>query len=96
MGDSKHKEIPERTEMSSAPWSASFLAFGFVGSRVTARIWNCSAALESLRIDVTTEPPWEPVAPKTTRIFLDAMLRSIDVICIWVLRVDIKRKAVGC
>jgi hypothetical protein len=49
--------------------TASALALGLEGSRVTARILNCAAALESPRMDLMTEPPWTPVAPKTTMIF---------------------------
>lgn len=59
----------KHTETSSQPWSASAFALGLEGSRVTARILNCAAALESPRMDLMTEPPWTPVAPKTTMIF---------------------------
>jgi hypothetical protein len=62
-------ESIRHTETSSQPWSASALALGLEGSRVTARILNCAAALESPRMDLMTEPPWTPVAPKTTMIF---------------------------
>src|SRR5690348_9453613 len=52
------------------PRSERATADGFVASRVTARIENSAAEDGSLRIAFTTEAPWFPVAPKTTRIFL--------------------------
>ena len=58
-----------QTVTHSTPFSVRALALGFDGSLVIPRILNSSAALGSPRTDLITEPPWTPVAPKTTRIF---------------------------
>ncbi len=52
----------------SAPSEARALALSLVGSRVTALTLNWLEALESPRIDVTTELPCLPVAPKTVMV----------------------------
>jgi len=54
-------------------------AAGLRGSLVTAWMWNSAVNEGSLTIVLMTEPPWLPVAPKTTRIFLEAM-SSFDLV----------------
>lgn len=61
----------------STPLAVKACALGFDGSRVMARILNSPAVLGSLRMDLITEPPWLPVAPKTTRIFFAAMIEIL-------------------
>ena len=62
----------------STPLASRALALGLEGSRVMPRILNSLAVWGSLRMDLMTEPPWLPVAPKTTTIFLLAMSVVID------------------
>jgi hypothetical protein len=60
------------TETTSQPLLARAWEEGLEGSRVMARMANWEAALGSARMDLMTEPPWFPVAPKTTRSFFAA------------------------
>lgn len=69
------------TDTVSAPRLSKAFAEGFDTSRVTPRTVKASLVLGSPRMALTTDPPWVPVAPKTTRIFLDAI--SIDLSDIW-------------
>jgi hypothetical protein len=43
-------------------------------SLVTARTANSAAIFSLPSIDLMTEPPWIPVAPKTTRVFFSGIL----------------------
>jgi hypothetical protein len=62
----------------SAPRLSKALADGLEVSRVTPRTAHDSLIFESPRTALTTEPPWIPVAPKTTRIFLLAIVIDCD------------------
>jgi hypothetical protein len=83
--------MTELTLTSFTPFSANATADGFEGSLVIPMIWNCSAEMGSLRTELMTEPPWLPVAPKTTRIFLDDILYLSKLSCwkckVWMSRV---------
>ena len=67
----------------STPLAVKACALGFEGSRVMPRILNSLAVLGSFRMDLMTEPPWLPVAPKTTRIFFAVMMENV--LCCFVL-----------
>ncbi len=67
----------ELTLTRETPLSARAAAEGLLGSLVIPRSWNCSASTGSFSTVVMTEPPWLPVAPKTTSIFIEAMLRFL-------------------
>ena len=66
--------IDTRTSTHSTPFFASAWALGLDGSRVIPLILNSLAVRGSFKTDLTTDPPWTPVAPKTTRIFCDDMV----------------------
>jgi hypothetical protein len=68
------KRMTELILTSFTPFSAKATADGFEGSLAIPMIWNCSAERGSLRTELMTDPPWLPVAPKTTRLFLDDIL----------------------
>jgi hypothetical protein len=70
----------ELTKITSTPREMSAWVAGFVKSRETARIVNFAAVLGSSSIDLMTEPPWIPVAPNTTRIFL---LDIVEIAQVW-------------
>jgi len=55
------------TDTISTPFAARACAFSLEGSLVMPRILNSFAVRGSARTDWMTEPPWFPVAPKTTR-----------------------------
>lgn len=48
---------------------------------------NASLVLGSERIALTTDPPWVPVAPKTTRTFFDAIsVESSEILDVGLIR----------
>ena len=65
----------------SAPRLSKAFADGLEVSRVTPRTAQDFLMLESPRTALTTEPPWTPVAPKTTRIFLLAIAIGVGCYC---------------
>ena len=65
--------VYQLTAAVSAPKLSKAFADGFVVSRVMPRTAHDSLILESPRTALTTDPPWIPVAPKTTRSFLVAI-----------------------
>ena len=66
------------TETISTPWLARFLAEALEVSRVMPRITHSSRILGSLRMALTTEPPWSPVLPMTVMSFLEDDIVLVD------------------
>ena len=72
----------------SAPKLSNFFADGLDTSRVTPRTVQVLFVLGSPRSAFTTEPPWLPVAPKTTMTFLADIVRVVWWNCYWNLLVE--------
>jgi hypothetical protein len=62
------------------PFSARATAAGLEASLVTPRTSNLELVDGSSRIVLITEPPWLPVAPKTTIIFLDDIIIENEIL----------------
>jgi hypothetical protein len=65
------------TVTTSTPRSTKALAAGLVTSLVMALIFHSSSIFGSFRRVLTTEPPWPPVPPKTTRTFFSAIAEEV-------------------